>query len=79
MYTRPTHRGRGVAKAVLRRLESEARAAGATVLRLETGAHQPEAIGLYERSGFRPCGVFGAYAEMPAPALALSLFYEKLL
>src|SRR5215470_19527258 len=31
MYTRPTARGRSVAKAVLRRLEEEARAAGKTM------------------------------------------------
>jgi len=70
-------RGRGLAKAVLRRLEAEARSAGATVLRLETGKHQHEAIGLYGESGFYLRGAFGPYAEMPAPAIALSLFYEK--
>jgi putative acetyltransferase len=77
MYTRTALRGRGIAKAVLRRLEAEARSAGATVLRLETGKHQREAIGLYEESGFHRRSAFGPYAEMPAPAIALSLFYEK--
>jgi len=77
MYTKAALRGRGVAKAVLRRLESEARSAGAMLLRLETGTYQSEAIGLYERNGFRPRGAFGPYAEMPAAAIALSLFYEK--
>jgi putative acetyltransferase len=77
MYTKAALRGRGVAKAVLRRLEAEARSAGVTVLRLETGKHQPEAIGLYEESGFRRRSAFGPYAEMPASAVALSLFYEK--
>lgn len=47
MYTRPSSRGLGLAKALLRRIEDEARAAGAPVLRLETGIHQREAIGLY--------------------------------
>jgi putative acetyltransferase len=68
MYTKAALRGRGVAKAV---------SAGVTVLRLETGKHQPEAIGLYEESGFRRRSAFGPYAEMPASAVALSLFYEK--
>ena len=77
MYTRAPLRGRGVAKALLQRLEAEARAAGMPALRLETGAHQLEAIGLYERSGFRRCAPFGRYAAMPAPAIELSLFYEK--
>src|SRR3972149_3285389 len=47
MYTRPAVRGRGLAKALLRRIGEEARAAGVPVLRLGTGAHQPGAIGLY--------------------------------
>jgi putative acetyltransferase len=37
MYTRPATRGRGVAKALLHRIEDEARGAGKSVLRLETG------------------------------------------
>jgi putative acetyltransferase len=77
MYTRAQARGRGVATALLRRLEAEARAAGAPVLRLETGVHQREAIAFYERMGFRRRGPFGPYAEMPPNAIATSLFYEK--
>jgi ribosomal protein S18 acetylase RimI-like enzyme len=41
-------------------------------LRLETGIYQPEAIGLYERWGFRRIPLFRAYTEDP-----LSGFYEK--
>jgi putative acetyltransferase len=77
MYTRPAARGRGVAKAVLRRLEEEAQASGKTVLRLETGRHQPEAVGLYRGAGFVSCGAFGHYAQMPALDIELSLFFEK--
>jgi putative acetyltransferase len=51
-YTRSAARGRGVATALLHRVE-EAREAGRSVLRLETGTSQQEAIGLYERAGFR--------------------------
>ncbi len=79
MYTRPVARGRGVAKALLARIEDEARAAGIALLRLETGIHQPEAIGLYEGAGFRSCGAFGPYAAMSPAAIETSLFYEKLL
>lgn len=79
MYTRPAARGRGVARAMLARLEGEARAAGIAVLRLETGIHQPEAIGLYEGAGFRSRGAFGPYAAMARAAIATSLFYEKAL
>jgi putative acetyltransferase len=77
MYTRPDARGRGVAKAVLRRLEEEARTSGKTVLRLETGHYQTEAVGLYRRAGFTSCGAFGHYAQMPAHKIELSLFFEK--
>ena len=77
MYTRPAVRGRGVAKALLRRIEDEACRAGKSVLRLETGTHQQEAIGLYEGMGFRQRGPFGAYAAMPARNIETSIFFEK--
>ena len=79
MYTRPVARGHGIGKALLRRIEDEARAAGKSVLRLETGTLQQEAIGLYERMGFRPSGPFGPYAAMPARNIETSLFFEKVL
>ena len=79
MYTRPAARGRGVAKALLYRIEDEARRANKSVLRLETGILRREAIGLYETMGFRPCGPFGPYATMPACNIETSLFLEKIL
>ena len=77
MYTRPTARRKGVAATLLRRLEDEAREAGHSVLRLETGRYQAEAIGFYEREGFEQCEAFGDYLALPAQALATSVFYEK--
>jgi putative acetyltransferase len=77
MYSRPAVRGRGLAKALLRRLEAEARAVGSPLLRIETGVYQQEALRFYEGAGFRRCGPFGPYADMPARAIELSLFYEK--
>src|ERR1039457_4384767 len=77
MYSKLSVRGRGVAKALLGRIESEARGAGATVLRLETGVYQHDALRFYEGVGFRRRGPFGPYLEMPARAIELSLFYEK--
>jgi putative acetyltransferase len=79
MYSRPAVRGRGVATALLRRLEAEACAAGFTLLRIETGVYQEEALRFYEGAGFRRCGAFGPYADMPPRAIELSLFYEKAL
>jgi putative acetyltransferase len=79
MYTRPAARGRGVAKALLYIIQAEVRRADKSVLRLETGTYQREAIGLYERMGFRSCGPFGPYAAMPARNIETSLFFEKIL
>jgi putative acetyltransferase len=79
MFSRPSVRGRGLATALLRRLESEARAAGAAVLRIETGVYQQEAIRFYEGAGFHRRGPFGPYAALPARSIELSLFYEKAL
>jgi putative acetyltransferase len=77
MYAREPARGRGIGKALLARLEAEARNAGKSLLRLETGVHQIAAITLYERWGFRRRGPFGRYAELPPNAIATSVFYEK--
>ena len=77
MYTRPKARGRGLAKLLLDRIEGEARATGKPVLRLETGTRQPEAIGLYQAVGFRPCSAFGPYATMAPAMIETSLFFEK--
>jgi putative acetyltransferase len=72
MYVRPQFRGMGFAKLILDHLADYARVHGVTLLRLETGIYQPEAIGLYERMGFQRIPPFGEYKEDP-----LSLFYEK--
>lgn len=77
MYTRDAARGRGVGKALLTRIEREARDAGKPMLRLETGTLQAAAIGLYERCGFQARGPFGHYAGLPPHRIATSLFYEK--
>jgi putative acetyltransferase len=72
MYVHPRGRGQGIAKAVLAKLESEAAAAGCKLLKLETGPLQPEALGLYARSGFERRGPFGQYVNDP-----LSVFMQK--
>src|SRR5579859_6845273 len=51
MYVRPVFRGQGFGKQILNHLSDYALAHGIKVLRLETGIHQHEAIGLYERMG----------------------------
>lgn len=65
MYVAPALRRRGIARALLRKLETEAHSLGAAVLRLETGLHQPEAIALYESAGYLKTEPFGYYATAP--------------
>jgi putative acetyltransferase len=77
MYVRGTVRGRGLAQALLTRLETEARIAGLLVLRLETGARQAAALRLYSRAGFTTRSAFGNYLLMPPEAVATSIFMEK--
>ncbi|RII14989.1 Acetyltransferase (GNAT) family protein [Streptomyces sp. YIM 130001] len=61
MYVTPEARGLGLARRILAALEDDARAAGRTRMVLETGTLQPEAIRLYETSGYTPCRKFGLY------------------
>ncbi len=61
MYVQPAHRGRGVARAVLTELEHWASALGYIRCVLETGRRQPEAIALYQRSGYAFIPNYGQY------------------
>jgi len=72
MYVRPAFRGRGFGRLMLDHLVEDARRHGLTVVRLETGIHQREAIALYEQAGFHQIPPFGPYREDP-----VSLCYEK--
>jgi putative acetyltransferase len=66
------YRGRGLAKLLMKQLEEHALESGLCVLRLETGVKQPEALGLYQRLGYRLRGPFGRYTNDP-----LSVYMEK--
>jgi ribosomal protein S18 acetylase RimI-like enzyme len=57
---------------MLNHLAAQTLERGVAALRLETGIHQREAIGLYERMGFYRIPPFGDYREDP-----LSVFFEK--
>lgn len=71
MWVRPSFRGAGLGKRLLDHLADHARSRGFRLLRLETGIHQREAIGLYERLGFYAIPPFGPYFDDP-----LSRCYE---
>ena len=63
-----------MSKALLAGLEAAALERGWSTLRLETGRRQPEAIGLYERAGYRSIAAFGAYVDARD---AEAVFYER--
>jgi GNAT superfamily N-acetyltransferase len=65
MYVDPAARGRGLARGMLAHLERTAAEAGAEVTILETGRMQPEAIALYESSGYVEVPKFGFYCHAP--------------
>jgi putative acetyltransferase len=75
IYVRPAARGLGLGRAVLEAIEAEGRRMGLQRLKLETGSRQPEALGLFERSGYQRCAAFGAY-PLGDP---WSIFMEKAL
>lgn len=62
MYVSPAYRNKGIAAAVLQALEQWAKEEGFTSTVLETGLKQPEAIRLYEKSGYHRIPNYGQYA-----------------
>ena len=63
MWVRAHVRGQGIARLMLAELERTARAAGARKIRLNTGYKQPEALALYDSSGYqRSDERYGHYA-----------------
>jgi putative acetyltransferase len=72
MYVLPASRGTGVAKEILRALETAATERGWTTLRLETGTEQPDAQRFYEREGYKEIPLFGEYVGS-----TLSVCYER--
>jgi putative acetyltransferase len=78
MYVRDFARGSEAARALLARIEGEAREAGFLLLKLETGVRQSAALGFYEREGFQPCPAFwrlpndgaSSHCHQPVPATA---------
>lgn len=72
MLVRPAYRGLGIAKLILRRLEAIAVERGANKLVSTCGPRQPEALRLYERSGYIRRCAYGKHIDHP-----LSIFFEK--
>lgn len=74
MFTAEAGRGKGVAAAILRQLEDQAREEGLVAMHLETGEELEAAVRLYERHGFARSGAFADYDDN-----GVSLFMSKVL
>lgn len=72
MWVVPAARGQGLSKRLLAQVEAHAAATGIAIIRLETGIHNTEALGLYRRQGYADRDAFAPY--LPDP---LSIFMEK--
>lgn len=72
MFVNPDYRGKGIASKVLAELESWTMELGFKKCVLETGKKQPEAMGLYSKSGYKIIPNFGQYAGVEN-----SVCYEK--
>jgi putative acetyltransferase len=62
MYVLPAERGKGIASVILSALELWALELGYLRCVLETGKKQPEAIALYEKTGYQKIENYGQYA-----------------
>ena len=65
MYTRPAGRRQGLGRRILAQLETTAVELGYGRLQLETGVPQPEALALYERTGWHRIPPYGHYRDSP--------------
>ena len=76
LMTRPSHRGRGVATALMRAAECQAAARGRALLVLDTAA-EGGAAGLYEGLGYTLAGEIPDYALKPHGGLTATRIYWK--
>ena len=65
MFVRIPFRGLGLARVLLAALEDEARGLGYERILMESGTAQPEAMALYESSGYERIPGFGYYRDSP--------------
>jgi putative acetyltransferase len=71
MFVDPQARGLSIGKLMMQALVARGQGLGLSAIRLETGISQPEAIGLYRKSGFVEIEAFPPYKPDP-----LSMFME---
>ena len=76
LMTRPGHRGRGAARALMRAAEQVAAERGRWLLTLDT-AEIDGAAGFYEKLGYQRAGAIPDYALTPHGALSGTILYWK--
>ncbi len=76
LMTRPSQRGRGLARALMRQAEQLAAAHGKSLLVLDTAA-DGGAGALYQQLGYTLAGAIPGYALKPHGALSATLIYWK--
>jgi putative acetyltransferase len=72
MYVATDVRGHGIGRALLERLEADARTIGLVKLVLETGTRQTEALALYRRAGFIEIPAYGGYVLSPETSVCMA-------
>ena len=76
MMTLPSHRGQGIATALMRAAEALAAGRARTLLTLDTAADEG-ASGFYEKLGFAHAGTIPDYALKPHGGLTGTMIYWK--
>jgi len=71
VYVKSKYRGQGVSKVIMQALIAHARKSQLSVVRLEAGIRQPEALSLYKKVGFQERQEYGSYQYDP-----LSIYME---
>lgn len=74
MFVHPAFRGKGISRMILQELERWASEQHYTSAILETGIKQPEAIRLYETSGFTRIPNYGPYQDIEESVCMRKLF-----
>jgi len=72
MFVAREGRGQGIGRALLARLEAEARALGLSRIVLETGIRQHEALALYRRAGYVDIPAYGEYSLSPGTSICMA-------
>jgi len=78
MFVHPDYRGKGIASVVLKELEIWASEIHYTNCVLETGKNNPEAIALYQKSGYEIIPNYGQYENIDTSVCLKKLLINSL-